>query len=120
MALRYPVLGSCFLLYVLMFITLGFIVDLLAQGLYGVEESRVWFMTGIFAIAWIAGFVTPGAPAGLGVREAVLVMGLTPIYGSGMAVGLSVTLRIVTTLGDGLAFVAALLGRKVLSQQRFK
>ena len=50
----------------------------------------------------------PGAPGGLGVREAVLLAAFGPIYGSGVAVGLTLCLRLVTTLGDAALFVGGL------------
>ncbi len=57
--------------------------------------------------AWIAGFLTPGAPGGLGVREAVMV-----IAGGGASAEkllmLGVLLRVVTFGGD---LVCALVGR---------
>jgi hypothetical protein len=62
-----------------------------------------------FALAWIAGFVTPGASAGLGVREAVLVMALEGTVGAAEAATAALALRLVTTLGDGLFFVIALI-----------
>jgi hypothetical protein len=34
----------------------------------------VLFIMGGFSIAWLLGLLTPGAPAGLGVREAALVL----------------------------------------------
>lgn len=57
--------------------------------------------------AWIAGFVTPGAPGGLGIRETVMV-----IVGAGASADkllvLGVLLRVVTFGGD---VVCALAGR---------
>jgi uncharacterized membrane protein YbhN (UPF0104 family) len=68
----------------------------------------------LFAIAWIAGYLVPGAPGGLGVREAMMVMVLSPVLGAGAAVGLSLTLRLTTTLGDAVAFGLGIIGRKYL------
>jgi uncharacterized membrane protein YbhN (UPF0104 family) len=34
-------------------------------------------VTGIYASAWVVGFLVPFAPAGLGIREAILVLGLS-------------------------------------------
>lgn len=96
------------LLYLLSFLTVALLLDLHARYLFGAGESHFLILASIFAWSWIAGYVTPGAPAGLGVREAILVSSLTPIYGAGTAIGLSLSLRAVTTLGDGLAFLIAL------------
>ncbi|MDV7143719.1 hypothetical protein R3X27_13615 [Tropicimonas sp. TH_r6] len=53
--------------------------------------------------AWIAGYVTPGAPGGVGTREAVLVA-LMSAAGcpADMAIVLSVQLRLVTLTGEVL------------------
>jgi len=102
-------LVNCLLLYVLCFLFMGIASDLLVRGLFAVKESRIFLLTGTFAVAWVAGFLTPGAPAGLGIREAILLEVLGPIYGPGVAVGLAVFLRAVTTLADGLTFTVALI-----------
>src|SRR3546814_8886443 len=43
----------------------------LALGNGGAMPGPIFFI-GAFTTSWIAGFVVPGAPAGLGVREVVL------------------------------------------------
>ena len=55
-------------------------------------------------LAWLAGFVTPGAPAGLGTREAVLVASLAPAIGARDALLAALLLRLVTTVGDLVGF----------------
>lgn len=59
-------------------------------------------------LAWMLGFVTPGAPAGLGVREAVLLGLLGPALGEPAALLLSLQLRIATSGGDLLLFLVSL------------
>tara|TARA_Y100000768_G_C23948357_1_gene668814 strand:- start:1356 stop:1664 length:309 start_codon:yes stop_codon:yes gene_type:complete len=54
----------------------------------------------IFSIAWIAGFIIPGAPGGIGVREAVIIFFITPIIGEAQGVAAAIGLRFVTLLGD--------------------
>jgi hypothetical protein len=49
-------------------------------------------------------FDNPGVAGGLGVREAMVVALLTPVVGAGAAIGLSITMRLATVAGDGLAF----------------
>ena len=58
----------------------------------------------VYALAWVAGLLTPGAPGGLGVREAVLTLGLGSALGSGTAAALALGLRFVTLLGDIITF----------------
>lgn len=105
---------SCLALSGLNFLLFGACADVLARHLFAPAASSFAALAGLFAAAWVAGFVTPGAPAGLGVREAVLVGSLQPLYGPGVALGLPLFFRLVTTLGDGLAFGAGLLLRRRL------
>ncbi|HEX3130115.1 MAG TPA: lysylphosphatidylglycerol synthase domain-containing protein [Thermoanaerobaculia bacterium] len=85
------------------FLVFGACAAILARTVFETPASLP-ALTGLFAAAWVAGFVTPGAPAGLGVREAVLVGGLKPIVGPGVAFGLPILFRLVTTAGDGVGF----------------
>lgn len=61
-----------------------------------------------YIVSWIAGFVTPGASGGLGVREATLVILLSPLLDEVTAMTLAILMRMVTTLGDGVFFLASL------------
>ncbi|TQE98709.1 MAG: hypothetical protein FKY71_12370 [Spiribacter salinus] len=54
------------------------------------------------AAAWLLGFLIPGAPGGLGIREFVLVLGLTPMIGEAQAALDAILFRLVTVSGDAL------------------
>ncbi|MBN1856842.1 MAG: flippase-like domain-containing protein [Dehalococcoidia bacterium] len=101
--------GACFLLA-------GLILKLQARWLFGVTDGSVVELTCIFSVAWVAGYLTPGAPGGMGVREAMMVLLLPPVVGSGVAVGLGITLRIATTLGDAVAFAIGMAMRHRLNK----
>ncbi len=60
-----------------------------------------------YVLAWVAGFVTPGAPAGLGVREGIILLLLGGEIGEATAAAISLLFRVVTTIGDLLLFVGA-------------
>lgn len=84
-------------------------VGLLALLMGGGEIaiSQVLPFCGAFVVAWILGLVTPGAPAGVGVRELVLMVLLRGRIDEAdllMAVLLS---RVVTVAGDVLFFLLA-------------
>jgi hypothetical protein len=68
-------------------------------------------VVGVYAAAWLLGFLVPGSPAGLGVRELVLLLGLAPIYGASSATRAAALLRLVTVAGDGLVFLLAAVAR---------
>ncbi|QCB44822.1 lysylphosphatidylglycerol synthase domain-containing protein [Hydrogenophaga sp. PAMC20947] len=95
--------------FILCFFVFGLMLKLQATYLFGVESGDILTFTLMFTSAWIAGYLLPGAPGGLGVREALVVALLGSVVGTGTAIGLSVTMRLATVLGDGLAFVAGLL-----------
>lgn len=52
--------------------------------------------------AWVAGFIIPGASAGIGVREAAVILLLSPAVGAANAAAIATTYRIVTAGGDAL------------------
>jgi uncharacterized membrane protein YbhN (UPF0104 family) len=60
-----------------------------------------------YALAWLVGTLTPGAPGGLGIREAVLTLELAPLVGQPHAASLALALRAVTLGGDGLLAAVA-------------
>jgi glycosyltransferase 2 family protein len=64
-------------------------------------------VTYIFAIstfAWLLGYITPGAPAGLGVREATLLLGINEIVSEPNAIVIIGIFRLITVSGDLLYF----------------
>lgn len=63
-------------------------------------------VAGAYALAWLGGLVTPGAPAGLGIREGLLLLFVSPL-GDPPTILLAVLLgRMVTVTGDAGFFVA--------------
>jgi hypothetical protein len=102
-------LPLCFGLQCGAFLLHGVLAALVVNGALGLPQSSLAALTGVFALAWVAGFVAPGVPAGIGVREAVLSMGLAPVLGAGGALALAGLLRVVSVVGDLLSFVAGLM-----------
>jgi glycosyltransferase 2 family protein len=76
----------------------------------GSESINHWqLITGTYAFAWGIGFIVPGAPAGLGVREAMLVGILSKVLPVNSVLVSALLFRLVTTLGDSLFFLEAIL-----------
>ncbi len=102
--------------YVLFFIANGSIVILLVHVLYG--PAFEWkTVIGISAAGWLLGFVVPGAPGGLGVREAVFIAGLsTNGIPAAAATAVAIAHRVVTVLGDVLLSGIELGYRKWISE----
>jgi uncharacterized membrane protein YbhN (UPF0104 family) len=68
--------------------------------------------TGAYALAWVVGFVIVIAPAGVGAREAMLVVALAPAMSSSKATAIALVSRLVMTGADfAWAVLAAAAGR---------
>ncbi|WP_157216577.1 hypothetical protein [Flavisphingomonas formosensis] len=63
---------------------------------------------GLFLLAWLAGFVVPLAPGGLGVREAAGIALLAPVMGMEAALLLLASMRLAMLAGDALIALVAL------------
>lgn len=62
-------------------------------------------VVGAFVVSWLVGFVTPGAPAGVGVRELLLVFFLQDaVTQEGLLITAVILSRVVTAFGDVLFF----------------
>lgn len=59
----------------------------------------------IYLLAWLTGYLVPGASGGIGVREAVTVAQLAPDYGEAPALAFAILMRLQSILGDVLSFV---------------
>lgn len=95
---------GCLLIYGAVLLAMGFLLVLV----YAALERRPSFqqallLTSSCIIAWVSGFILPGAPGGLGVREMVLTLLLAQSAGQEKIVAMGVLHRLITVLGDFLA-----------------
>lgn len=100
-----------FLLYVSFLLLSGMQFVLLFE-LFNQTDSfseNIWLpVVGAYVLAWVAGLVVPGAPAGIGVREMMLILLLQHVIDRSEVVIISVVAaRIVTSLGDLICFIVA-------------
>lgn len=73
-----------------------FVIQAVTDG-----TSITWGSAGaVFALAWLAGFLVPGSPAGLGVREALIIAFLTPSLGVAPTIVCALMHRILTAAMD--------------------
>lgn len=122
--LRWNVVVGCYALYALNIALTGVGLWLVAKALMEPNQQppSILFLTGAFASTWILGFLAPGSPAGLGVREGVLSAWLGALMPASQAIILILMLRIATTVGDLTNFawgsVAMAKQKKMESQGR--
>lgn len=85
---------------------LSFTATLALAAEVPVQLSLVPTLCGAYVLAWLIGLVTPGAPAGIGVREAVLLLLLGSKFGGPALILALVLSRVVTVAGDLVFFLA--------------
>ncbi len=96
----------CVCTYVAVLAVLGSILALIYwywEGWPGFGKAA--YMVAAYALAWAAGFLMPGAPGGIGVREMVLSVLLSPVAGQGRTAAFSVLHRLITVAGDFAAYL---------------
>lgn len=118
--LRLPRLRTSLLVSLLIlvnFMILGYVLKLQAEVFFARSDVDWFSITLLFSSAWVVGYVVPGAPGGLGVREAMMVVLLAPLTGEAVATGLAVSMRLTSLLGDGLTVLVGVLGRRLQSRK---
>ncbi len=80
---------------------------LFAHGLLGPAAPGAFILLGAFGLSWIAGVLLPLLPAGLGPRDAVLVVGLAGVTGAAAAASLALALRVVSFASELVAVAIA-------------
>lgn len=97
---------ACFCIYAAVLVVLGLILVMMYAYFGGHPPMRQALeMIAAYMAAWVLGFFIPGAPGGIGVREMVLTLLLTPVTGRDCIVLLSVWHRLVTVAGDFAAYL---------------
>ncbi|HEY9723925.1 MAG TPA: lysylphosphatidylglycerol synthase domain-containing protein [Oscillatoriaceae cyanobacterium] len=95
--------------YLAYWIALGACFAMFAQSLSSapVTLAQSALLTGALAIAWVAGAVTLVAPAGLGVREAALVVLVGAAFPAGWAIVFALASRLWFLASEAIAFAIA-------------
>jgi glycosyltransferase 2 family protein len=92
----------------------GFACCVLAFDLQNSLDWPSWLAG--FALAWTAGLVVPGAPGGLGVFEAVLLLRLGVALPEPPLLAVALSYRLVVTIADLLAAGVVALDQKLASR----
>ncbi|MFH0830925.1 MAG: methyltransferase domain-containing protein [Parcubacteria group bacterium] len=108
--LRYKELYFLFVNYAIAWLVIGVSFYLLVQSL-GLTLALP--AAGCFVLAWAVGFLAVFVPGGLGVREAVLVLLLTPALGEPQAFLVALVSRLWWIAGESLATLVSLALRRV-------
>ncbi len=98
----------------------GLMTYVLMRQLSGDSRGTLLVSVGGYALAWVVGFVAVFAPAGAGVREAILVAVLSTHTTPAIALTVALVTRALGVVSDGVTGVAAaaLIGRRRLQRLR--
>jgi uncharacterized membrane protein YbhN (UPF0104 family) len=98
----------------------GLMTYVLLRQLSGHSRGAVLVSVGGYALSWVAGFVAVFAPAGAGVREAVMVAVLSTRTTAATALTVALITRALAVVCDALtgAAAVALIGRHRVAQLR--
>jgi Lysylphosphatidylglycerol synthase TM region len=88
-------------------VTYGGAFWMLARGLVPGAPLPLVTAIGAFTLAYILGWLALFAPGGVGVRELVLIGLLAPALGSGAALAVTIASRVLLTVLEGVAALAA-------------
>lgn len=97
---------ECMIYYSVFFILIGVSAYYVLNYQMNIEFPFL-LITAIYTFAWLVGFITPGAPGGIGVRESVFVFLSHGILGEPDAIVLSGMLRFISLLGEIILFFVA-------------
>lgn len=100
------ILFACYAVALASFLVVGLGFTAMAPIIAPGSGFPYFTLCGAFAAAWVIGLLVPGAPAGLGIREGVLLVLVGETMSTSDAVIMIATLRVATTLGDLLHFLA--------------
>jgi glycosyltransferase 2 family protein len=86
------------------FAILGISLWCVAQAIYPGAGASMWQCLAIFTTAWVAGFLMPGAPGGIGIRDGIITLGLGLFIDQGAGLSAAIAHRAISVLGDVILF----------------
>lgn len=96
------VLIKLLIFYFLGFIVMGVVFYLSFTMIMGVEVDFFLVMSSAI-ISWVVGYIIPGAPGGIGIREAILLMLLGGIIGKEIVAMGAIISRLISIISDLLS-----------------
>lgn len=100
------------MLYFVCWFWAGTAFFIIVRSFYEVEIGKWLLFVGVFALAWVTGFVSFLTPAGLGVREGVMAFLLSFYMPVSMAVIVALVARVWVSMAEVMFFLVALPGIK--------
>ena len=80
-------------------------------------KPLIFMLSGVYIISWLVGFITPGAPGGMGVREATLIILLGGLMNESDILLVGIVYRVATIIGDVLSFLFNLVFKRLYKNE---
>lgn len=109
---------SVVLLFILNWLIVGVGFYLLARSVYPVGFSQLLYTAGVYGLSAIIGIICIFAPSGLGVREGIMVLGLSLIMPEEYAVIIGIVSRLWATVAELLLIFAAFIVNRFRDRRR--
>nr|WP_321269488.1 hypothetical protein [uncultured Tolumonas sp.] len=103
---KYRYVIFSYFLCVIFFVVVGGITYFLANVLLNINLSYQQSFV-FYSISWVVGFLVPGAPGGIGIRESIFILLSGGVILEGDAFVLVALLRIINLLGEIFGFLLA-------------
>jgi uncharacterized membrane protein YbhN (UPF0104 family) len=110
MKLTYGGMLTLLVVYCMCWLFSGLGFFLLVRSFFDLRAGDWFLFVGVFAAAWIVGFLSVVTPSGLGIREAVMTFLLSFSMPLSMAIVVSLVARVWATLAELIFFVASVPG----------
>lgn len=106
---RYRLLAQLSGLSLVVWLVTGIGFYVLVAALVDVQNLTLWYAIVTFAVSWTIGFLVIIAPTGLGAREAMIALFLTPIYGFSLAFSIALLARLWWVVAEWIHIALAAL-----------
>lgn len=107
------------LLFILNWLIVGTGFYLLTCSIFPVDAGCLLYVGGVFGLAAIIGIISIFAPSGIGVREGIMVLGLTLIMPEEYAVIISIVSRLWATVAELILVLFAFIINKVIKIKKY-
>jgi uncharacterized membrane protein YbhN (UPF0104 family) len=72
----------------------------------------------MYSLSWLAGYITPGVPGGIGIREAMMTVLFESNVVSETIVSTMLIFRIINIIGDVFAYILLALIYRITNDKR--
>ncbi len=85
-------------LYLCSWFVFGFAFWLFVSSIAGAGTFNLLYLTGVYAVSYVTGYLALFAPGGIGVRESIMSILLTSVISPGVAAVVAVLSRLMVTV----------------------